>query len=320
MKPAVFLLALIALTFSFPARAHEHEPHAEEKPAAAATEEKAQEVQVTVTQIGENVHLLQGQGGNIAVWTGADGAVMIDADFIEVTPTVLKAVASFTDKNISYLVNTHWHGDHTGGNSIVGAASAKIIAHDNVRPRLSVDNFIAAFDMNVKAQPPAGLPQITFNDTLTLHLNGADMKLVHIPAAHTDGDAFIYLPSDNIIHTGDIYFNGIYPFIDSNTGGSLDGMIAGADKILEIADDNTKIIAGHGPLSNKTELKAYRDMLVGVRDKIKPLVDAGKSLEDIAAENLLAEFNAQWGDGFLPPEKWLGIVVAAMKPAAPVAK
>lgn len=283
--------------------------------AAQTTTAKKEEVQVTVQQIGENIHIIQGQGGNIAVLSGNDGAVMIDADFAEVTPTITKAVQSFTNKPIKFLVNTHWHGDHTGGNGLIGAAGSSIIAHDTVRPRLSVDNYIAAFDLKMPAQPAAGLPNITFNDTITLHMNGEQMRLIHVPPAHTDGDIIIHFPKANIIHTGDVYFNGFYPFIDSSTGGNLAGMIAAADRILALCDENTKIIPGHGPLSGKAELQAYRDMLAAVESKLKPMIDAGQTIEQITATQPLAEFNTVWGDGFIPSEKWLPIAIEAIKPS-----
>ncbi len=268
------------------------------------------------TKISDRVYVIQVSGGNIGVSIGDDGIFMIDNGYANATPQVLEQIEKITgtkENDIRYVLNTHWHGDHTGGNEVMGGQGAMIMSHDNVRKRLSVDNYIPAFDMKSTAAPAIALPSLTFNDHMHVHINGDTLSIMHLPNAHTDGDSVIYFEKDNIMHTGDIFFNGFYPFIDASTGGSFQGMIDATNVILEKINDQTKIIPGHGPLSNKAELTAYRDMLVSVQSAIKPMIEAGKTLEEITAANPLKSFNEEWGDGFLPPEKWLPIAYESMK-------
>ncbi|MCH8960879.1 MAG: MBL fold metallo-hydrolase, partial [Bacteroidetes bacterium] len=211
-----------------------------------------------------------------------------------------------------FVVNTHWHFDHTGGNENMGAAGAILVAHENVRARMSVDQFMKAFDRAVPASPPGALPVITFTDAMTFHWNGDDLHVFHVDPAHTDGDAIIHFKGANAVHMGDTYFSGMYPFIDVGSGGSIDGMIAAADEVLALADDATKIIPGHGPLSNKAELHAYRDMLATARDRIHALISEGKSQEEVVAAKPTSDLDAEWGGGFMQPDVWVGIVYASM--------
>lgn len=267
-------------------------------------------VDIETVPVAGSVSMLIGEGGNIGVSAGDDGVFMIDDQFAPLTEKILAAVAEISDRPIRFLINTHWHFDHTGGNENLGEMGAVIVAHDAARERMSVDNFIQAFNAEIPATPPAGLPVVTFNDTVTFHLNGDTIRAFHVETAHTDGDTIVHFENANVIHMGDIYFNGFYPFIDVGSEGSIDGMIRAVDAVLEIADAETQIIPGHGPLSDREELTAYRDMLQTVRDRVRAAVDAGTSLADFQATSPLADLEAEWGDGFLQAEPFLGIVYA----------
>jgi glyoxylase-like metal-dependent hydrolase (beta-lactamase superfamily II) len=274
----------------------------------------AQATKVEATDLGGGVHMLVGRGGNLALFVGEDGAFLIDDQYAPQTPEIKKAIATVTPESIRFLVNTHWHGDHTGGNENFGKGGAVIVAHENVRKRMSSEQFIAALGMKVPPAPRAALPVITFRDSMTFHWNGDTVDVIHVAPAHTDGDSVVRFKTANVLHTGDIYFNGFYPFMDASSGGSLAGMIAGATQLLKLVDDKTQIIPGHGKLSKKSELAAYVSMLTTVHDRLSPMVAAGKTVDDAVAAKPTAEFDAKWGGGFLKPDAWVRIVYAATKP------
>ncbi len=262
-----------------------------------------------VVEVGDGLYMLVGRGGNIGVFAGEDGVFMIDDQFAPVSEKIRQAVAGITDRPIRFLINTHFHGDHTGGNANFGKAGAVIVAHENVRKRLSTEQFIAFFQSKMPPSPKEALPIITFQQSLSFHLNGDDIRVYHPGfGAHTDGDAIIFFPKTNAVHTGDVYFNGTYPFIDVPNGGSVNGVIRAVEYILSQIQDDTKLIPGHGPLSTGAELKAYHRMLVGVRDKVAGLIRQGKSKEEILAAHPTAEFDAQWGKGFIKPDAFAEIV------------
>jgi cyclase len=279
---------------------------------ASAQEQNFDKVQITTTTIAPGVYMLQGSGGNIGLGAGPDAVFLIDDEYAPLTPKIKAAVAAVSEKPIRFLLNTHWHGDHTGGNKDMGEAGVLIVAHDNVRVRMSTEQFNAAFNEKTPASPEKALPIVTFDSTATFHLNGDDVQAVHVPPAHTDGDSFVHFHKANVIHTGDLFFNGFYPYIDLSSGGSFEGMIGAADRMLAVADDKTKIIPGHGPLADRAALKDYRDMLAGIRDRVLPLVKAGKTLAQVQAAKPTAPYDDKWGKGFLKPDDFVGIVFASL--------
>ncbi|MDH5197423.1 MAG: MBL fold metallo-hydrolase [Gemmatimonadota bacterium] len=264
--------------------------------APLAAQQQTDDVRIEVVPVAAGVHMLVGRGGNIGVSAGADGVFLIDDQFAPLTEKIVAAVRSISTDPIRFVLNTHWHGDHTGGNENLGSAGSLIVAHDNVRQRMSVEQFMEAFDRRVPASPVGALPVITFSETVTFYLNGDTLHVFHVPHAHTDGDVIIHFRTANALHMGDTFFNGRYPFIDVGSGGNVNGVIAAAEAGLAIADDATRIIPGHGTLGGRAELVAYRDMLVAARDRIGQAMAAGQTLEQIRAAKLMADYDATWGD------------------------
>jgi cyclase len=262
-------------------------------------------VEIKATRLTDSIYMLTGAGGNIGLGVGDDAVFVIDDQYAPLGDRISAAIARITPKPVKFILNTHWHGDHTGGNENFAKTGTLIVAHDNVRKRMSTEQFIEAFGMRTPPSPPAALPVVTFDSAVSFHLNGEDIRAIHMPHAHTDGDAIVHFIRSDVIHMGDVQFNGMYPFIDTDSGGSVEGVIAACDKVLAIAGEKTKIIPGHGPLSNKQELKAYRDMLGVVSGRVKALAAQGKKVEEIVAANPTAEFDAQWGNGFLKGPKFV---------------
>jgi cyclase len=264
------------------------------------------------TKVADGVYLLRGAGGNIGVCTGPDGAFLIDDELAPFTKALREAVAAVSPRPLRFVLNTHWHFDHTGGNKDLGESGVVIVAHDNVRARMSTDQFIASINHKEPAAPAVALPVVTFDNRLTLHLNGDDVEAIHVPPAHTDGDALIVFKKANVIHAGDLFFNGFYPFIDLSSGGSFEGMIGAADRLLALSDEKTKIIPGHGPLGDRGALQSYRDMLVGIRDKVKPMVQAGKTEAEVVGAHPTAAFDEKWGKGFTKPDVFAAVVYQSL--------
>ncbi len=276
--------------------------------ALAAAAQDFSKVEIRTTKLGDNTYMMEGAGGNLGLSVGDDAVFLIDDQFAPLSDKISAAIAKLTPKPVKVVFNTHWHYDHTGGNENFAKAGAIVVAHENVRKRMGSEQFIEFMRQNVPASPAAALPLVTFTASVAFHLNGEEMRAIHVPRAHTDGDAIVHFTKSDVIHMGDAYFNGMYPFIDTSSGGTIDGVIAACDRGLAIAGDATKIIPGHGPLSNKAELRAYREMLSTVAARIRRMIADGRKLEDITASDATAEFDAKWGKGFIKPDKFREMV------------
>lgn len=270
-------------------------------------------VEVKAENLAPGVSVLFGAGGNIGVSHGEDGTVLIDDQFAPLTPKIQAAVAALGASPVKFLINTHWHGDHSGGNENFGKAGAVIMAHDNVRVRMATDQKTPFGE--VKASPKVALPVITYAEGLKLHLNGEEVRVMSVPPAHTDGDSVVHWTKSNVIHMGDLFFHKMsYPFVDRSSGGDVRGVIAAADKVLAMANDQTKIIPGHGAVASKADLQAYRDMLVAIVDKIEAAVKAGKSLEEVKAMKPADGFGVN-PSGFITADRFVEMVYGTFKPA-----
>ena len=269
-------------------------------------------VDIETIRVADGVYMLRGAGGNIGLSIGKDGVFVIDDQYAPLATKIKTAIAGLSNKPVRFVVNTHWHPDHTGGNESLGHAGATIVAHHNVRARLQKGQLIKALDNQQSPAPKAALPVLTFDEGVNFHWNQQTIEVQHIESAHTDGDAIVFFKEANVVHMGDLYFNGFYPFIDASSGGSLQGLIAGVDQVLTKIKGNTRLIPGHGKLSNKTELQTYRDMLVTVHQRLSALRAQGKSDEEIIALKPIADLDKKWGNGFLSSAKWLRIVLSVM--------
>jgi glyoxylase-like metal-dependent hydrolase (beta-lactamase superfamily II) len=270
------------------------------------------DVKINAIPVSDNIYMLSGQGGNIGLFLGEDGTFIIDDQFAPLTEKILAAIKSVGGDTPRFLINTHFHGDHTGGNENLGNAGTLIISHDKVRERLVTGSYIKAFGMNSPPANKAALPVLTFSKDMHFHINGDSVNAVHVPSAHTDGDSIIYFKKANVVHAGDIFFNGFYPFIDAANGGSLRGTIDAVDAMLAATDSKSKIIPGHGPLADKAQLQAYRDMLAIAYARLLKLKNDGVSVEDAVIQDPLADLEAQWGNGIFSGEKWIKITYPAV--------
>lgn len=278
------------------------------RPGVSLAADESDAVEIRSIEVAPGIAMLTGRGGNLGVSFGPDGILLIDDQFADLSDKILAALAKLSSEPLRYLINTHWHGDHTGGNENMAATGAVIVAHDNVRARMSQEQFNAVFNRKTAASPEAALPVITFSWDTTVHMNGQAIHAVHVETAHTDGDSIIYFEPANVVHAGDTYFNGFYPFVDFSSGGDPEGMLAAIDSILSRIDDETKIIPGHGPLSNRKELAVYRKMFGTVVDRIAASIAEGKTVDEVSAMKPTAEFDAEWGDGFLAPDQFVRIL------------
>lgn len=270
-------------------------------------------VTIKTTKLADGIYMLDGAGGNIGVSVGEDGVVLIDDQYASLSPKILAAVKAISPKPIKFVINTHWHGDHTSGNENMAATGAVIVAHDNVRKRLSTGQFIEMIKKQVPPAPPKALPVVTFASDITLHLNGEDLHVIHVNPAHTDGDSIIVFPKAKVVHMGDCYMTISYPFVDAGSGGNFDGFISATEKALELMDDTFKIIPGHGVPSTKADLKTWHDMLTTIRARVKKEIDGGKSLDAIKAAKLTSEWDARWGVEFIKPDMIVESAYAAIK-------
>lgn len=268
---------------------------------AAAQQPDMTDVEIRVEQVAPGVAVLFGRGGNIGLSYGDDGNVLIDDQYAPLTERILAAVRSVDPDPVRFVVNTHWHGDHSGGNENLGRGGTVIVAHDNVRRRMSMEQVVRG--NAVPASPRGALPVITFSDDLSFHLNGDEIRVHHVRNAHTDGDALVYWKGSNVLHMGDTFFNGMLPFIDLDSGGSIDGLIVAVEAALALANDQSVIIPGHGPIAREADLQRYRDMLVDLRARVGQGIAAGRTLEQIRAERHADAFGRE--SDFISPDAFI---------------
>jgi glyoxylase-like metal-dependent hydrolase (beta-lactamase superfamily II) len=275
---------------------------------ASAQRPNMDAVQIRVEQVAPGVAVLFGRGGNIGLSYGADGNIIIDDQYAPLTERILAAIRTLDPDPVRFVINTHWHGDHTGGNENVARTGAVIVAHDNVRRRMSMEQLVRG-DV-VPASPSGALPVVTFSEGVTFHLNGDDLRVLHVANAHTDGDALVYFTHANVLHMGDVFWNGMLPFIDLDSGGSIDGMIAGVQQGLDIANDQTVVIPGHGPIGRRADLVRYRDMLAGLRDRVRVEMRRHRSLDQIKALRLADRYGP--ADGFISPDRMIETIYQSL--------
>jgi glyoxylase-like metal-dependent hydrolase (beta-lactamase superfamily II) len=263
-------------------------------------------------KLRDNIYWLHGPGGNMVVLDGPEGKILVDSSYLPVAPKLKASLDAIGNAPVKILVNTHWHFDHTDGNGPIHQAGAMICAHENTRKRLSIPQDVAAFGLHFDPAPADAWPAQTFEDSMRLYFNGEGIHMGYIQPAHTDGDIFVRYAKGNVLHMGDVYFSEFYPFIDKSTGGSIDGMIAGASQGLTLADSETKIVPGHGPVTDKAALAKYRDMLVTVRDRVQAKKRAGASVEETVASKPTADLDAVWGGGLVKADLFVGIVYSTL--------
>ena len=277
-------------------------------PVARAQGSDFDKVEIKTQPLAGGVSALFGAGGNIGVLVSPDGVLLVDDQFAPLTPKILAAVKALSDKPVRLVLDTHWHGDHVGGNENLAQGGAVIVAQDNVRKRMTEGQVSKFFDRTTPPAKPAALPLVTFDRDVTLHLGEETIRALHVDHAHTDGDVIVRFEKANVVHMGDTFFSGFYPIIDLESGGSIDGMIAAADRALPLMDAATKVIPGHGPVSDRAGLVEYRAMLTGIRDAIRAQVKRGKSLAQVQAAKPTAPWDAKWGNGYLKPDRFTEIV------------
>ena len=256
----------------------------------AVTAQNFDSVNIKTTKVAGSVYMLEGSGGNIGVLIGKDGVILVDDQFAPLSEKIKKAIASISDKPVKFVINTHFHGDHSDGNRVFGSEGSIIVAHENARKRLSTDYFYKTYKQEQKAMSYEGLPKITFAQSLNFNMNGETVHVIHIINAHTDGDAAIYFKESNVLHTGDAFVRYGLPFIDDDGGGTIDGMINGAEQMMKMINDETRIIPGHGQISSKKDLQDYKNQLQTIRNRIADGIKAGKTVDQIISSDPTKEF------------------------------
>jgi cyclase len=273
---------------------------------------QAASIPLQTQKLRDNLYMMSGACGNMVVLTGPEGKVLVDSGFSTLAPKVTAALGAIDTRPLKYLVNTHWHFDHTDGNAAMHGAGATILAHENTLKRLMSPQDFSAFQMHFDAAPPAAWPRRTFTDKFTLYFENEQVDLGYMPPAHTDGDIYVHYVKGNVLHAGDVWFNELYPFIDASTGGNIDGMIAGSAQCLALADAETVIVPGHGPAGNKVALTKYHDMLATVRDRVRAQKSAGKTLREVLAAKPTADFDAEWAKGMTTPEFLVTVIYSTL--------
>jgi cyclase len=265
-------------------------------------------VRIRPIKVAEHIYMLKGSGGNIGVLTGTDGVLMIDNQFAPLSEKITAAIKTLDAGTIRFLINTHIHGDHSGGNDNFAKAGATIVAHDQVRERMMKETVNQRMNRTFPPREKIAWPVITFGNTLNFHLNDEDIELLHFDPGHTDGDAIIHFKKANVYHTGDAFVRTGYPYIDGSSGGTLNGYISTLNQLLSILDNSSKVIPGHGDLGTRADVKAVHDMLVDIRDQVSAALKSGKKVEDIPAMNITAKYDAQWGAGFVKGKDFVLVV------------
>jgi cyclase len=277
---------------------------------ASAQQTDFSKVEVKATKVAGNVYMLQGAGGNIGVSVGNDGLLIVDDQFAPLADKIRAALKGLADKKLQFILNTHWHGDHTGGNVAFGP-EATIIAHDNVRKRLATEQKSTVFNSTTPPSPKEALPVITFDQTLTVHFNGEEIRAIHYPKGHTDGDSVIFFTTSNVVHLGDDFFAGRFPFVDLESGGTVEGLTKNIGEIIAKIPAGAKLIPGHGPISTVDDLKSYHGMLQQTTEIVRGKISAGKTLDQIKREGLPAEW-APWGTGFIKTDRWVETIYKSL--------
>jgi glyoxylase-like metal-dependent hydrolase (beta-lactamase superfamily II) len=290
----VFLLVIVSLLFA----------------ATGSAQTDFTKVQMKATKVAGNVWMLEGAGGNIGVSVGDDGLLIVDDQFAPLADKIRAALKGIADKKLHFILNTHWHGDHTGGNVAFGP-EATIIAHDNVRKRLATEQKSIVFNSTTPPSPKEALPVITFDQTLTVHFNGEEIRAIHYPKGHTDGDSVIFFSASNVVHLGDDFFAGRFPFVDLESGGSVEGLVKNIGELIAKIPADAKLIPGHGPISTLDDLKSYHRMLQQTTEIVRGKIKAGKTLDQIKTEGLPAEW-APWGTGFIKTDRWVETIYKSL--------
>ena len=298
----LYPLALVRAAAGFP----------QEKSAADAMRAQFGGVPIQSHTLTDSLTLLSGPGGNIVVLNGADGKLMGDTFVQPAWPHLKDALDAIGKAPVKTAIDTHWHFDHSDNNASLRAAGATLVAHTNTKKRMSETHTLAVLNLTFAPSPAAALPQQTFDQTHKIMTNGETVSLVHMPPAHTDSDIYIHFEKGNVLQTGDVFFNGMFPYIDDETGGSVSGTIAGAAKLLAVADNNTKIVPGHGPLGTKADLAKYREMLMTVRERLQKLKTAGKTVQEAVAAKPIADLDAAWGKGLFNSDVFVQIAYPAL--------
>jgi glyoxylase-like metal-dependent hydrolase (beta-lactamase superfamily II) len=289
-----FLLLIVSLLFAV----------------SASAQTDFSKVEMKATKVAGNVWMLEGAGGNIGVSVGDDGLLIVDDQFAPLADKIRAALKGIADKKLHFILNTHWHGDHTGGNVAFGP-EATIIAHDNVRKRLATEQKSTVFNSTTPPSPKEALPVITFDQTLTVHFNGEEIRAIHYPKGHTDGDSVIFFSASNVVHLGDDFFAGRFPFVDLESGGSVEGLVKNIGELITKIPADAKLIPGHGPISTLDDLKSYHRMLQQTTEIVRGKISAGKTLDQIKTEGLPAEW-APWGTGFIKTDRWVETIYKSL--------
>lgn len=280
---------------------------------AGSIDAQEKKVEFSTFQLSDTIYMLRGRGGNVGISNGEDGLYIIDDQARPVTSQLLDAIGKISNKPIRFVINTHYHDDHTGGNETIGKAGALIIAHDNSRTRMTTEQVSSFMKKTTPPYAQAALPVVTFNDQISLHFNGETATVYHVAHGHTDGDSIIHFPASNVIHMGDMYFNTLYPYVDLDAGGSIQGMVHAADLALSLADDSTRIIPGHGPLAITEDLRAYRNFLIKAIANVQVLIDEGNNLQQIIAAQPTAEWDEELGKAWITPAQFVTFIYNSLE-------